>query len=267
MTAVHRLQLAPAVRSVCIAAALAGCSFDGAEVQLGVDARPLDAAPDAPRPGSRTTCDATDPQLRLCIDFDGPARDRSANNISTTSVSVGTVDRRGDPAASFTAAAQVHDRATPRLDIPSNQTIELWARPGALPDPPARFWLLDNNTQYAVSLTTTGNARCVIGNRLVDSDATITDGAWHHVACSYDGARLRVYVDGSVRGCLALTAPIPVDGSAGVAIGANLSGTDEAPEHRDQYVGDLDDVRIWARTDLDLCEIAGRTGCQTTCPE
>lgn len=267
MTAVHRLQLAPAVRSVCIAAALAGCSFDGAEVQLGVDARPLDAAPDAPRPGSRTTCDATDPQLRLCIDFDGPARDRSANNISTTSVSVGTVDRRGDPAASFTAASQVHVRETPRLDIPSNLTIDLWARPGALPDPPARFWLLDNNTQYAVSLTTTGNARCVIGNRLVDSDATITDGAWHHVACSYDGARLRVYVDGSVRGCLALTAPIPVDGSAGVAIGANLSGTDEAPEHRDQYVGDLDDVRIWARTDLDLCEIAGRTGCQTTCPE
>jgi hypothetical protein len=74
-----------------------------------------------------------------------------------------------------------------------------------------------------------------------------------------------VYIDGDLSRCRDLSVAIPTTGEDGLAIGANLSGTNDAPLFRGNFVGGLDDVRVWAHSDLDVCAAAGRTGCKTTC--
>lgn len=82
--------------------------------------------------------------------------------------------------------------------------------------------------------------------------ATVWDGAWHHVAGTFDGATVRLYVDGAEVGNgtpatlpIAYGLPTSTDTRFGM-----FGGTCTLP-----YAGDLDEPRIWARA-MSSAEVA-----------
>ncbi len=73
------------------------------------------------------------------------------------------------------------------------------------------------------------------------SAATVWDGAWHHVIGSYDGQRVRLWIDGSlVGGGTPTTATIDYgSGSKGIYLGIYRGSCDLG------FSGAIDDVRVW----------------------
>jgi hypothetical protein len=160
----------------------------------------------------------------------------------------------------------MHLREAAKLDITEGLALDMWIRPmGALG---TDGWLLDNNTQYGATYTSTGTIRCLLGPRNVESTAIVpNDGRFHHVACTYDGTDLKVFVDGDLSRCHTTTDGILTTGMSGLAIGANLAGPDTAPSFSAKFVGGIDDVRVWARAGVDVCTAARRSGCKTRCDQ
>lgn len=80
-----------------------------------------------------------------------------------------------------------------------------------------------------------------MGNR----SAFVTTGiipitnSWHHIAATYDGATLRIYVNGTLRNSTITSGSIPLPSL--VAIGNRVEATDETLN------GTIDDVRIYNR--------------------
>ena len=81
----------------------------------------------------------------------------------------------------------------------------------------------------------------------VDSSSSLNDGAWHHVAATYDGSSLKLYIDGELEGETAASGAIPTN-TANMMLGAN-----ENQPGRNFY-GQMDEIRIWntARTQEEI---------------
>ena len=73
------------------------------------------------------------------------------------------------------------------------------------------------------------------------SSATVWDGAWHHVIGSYDGDRVRLWIDGSQVGAGTPTtmAIAYTSGSRGIYIGTYRGSCDLG------FNGAIDDVTVW----------------------
>lgn len=242
-----------------------GCTFAAPDGEL--EPEPTDDEGPTTPPPVLATCVPSDPALRLCVDFDGSIVDRSAGAAAITVNAVDSMDRDGEPAAVLTATSTIHLREATKLEIAQGLSLDMWIRPSGTPGAEG-YWLLDNNQQYGATYTSAGTIRCVLGSRSVESAATIMDdGQFHHVACTYDGTDLKVFVDGELSRCQATTAGIPTSGTSGLAIGANLTGADTAPSFSGKFVGGIDDVRVWARAGLDACTAAGKSGCKTRCDQ
>ncbi|MCA9240645.1 MAG: LamG domain-containing protein [Planctomycetales bacterium] len=71
-------------------------------------------------------------------------------------------------------------------------------------------------------------------------------GEWHHVVGTYDGATVKLYVDGELKGSTAFTSPIEPNAGDSVGMGYNLDGR-------------LHDVRLYNRaiTHAEIAEIYG----------
>jgi hypothetical protein len=251
-----------------ILCASAGCTFASpGSGGGGPGPEPGDDQPDAAaQPAPRAICDRSDPSLRLCVDFEGSIVDRSVNDAAITTSLVTAMERDGEPAAALTTSSSMHVREAAALDIQGGLALDMWIRPTGKPGTGNTFWMLDNNTQYGASFTSTGAIRCVLSGLSSDSSGQVpSDGRFHHVACTYDGSMLKIYIDGDLQRCANLGAAIVTTGAAGLAIGANLSGSDTDPDYDDRFVGGLDNVRVWSRADLDVCALAQRTGCRTSC--
>jgi hypothetical protein len=248
--------------------ASAGCGFTSPGEGgggPGMDPGPGGDRPDGSQTTVRTVCDRSDPSLRLCVDFAGTVVDSSAIGASIAVTDVSAMDRDGDPAAALSTTSTMHVHEATALDIQGALALDMWIRPSGKPLAGTSYWMLDNNQQYGIEYTDLGTIRCVLSNRVVDSAVLPVDGRFHHVACTYDRTKLKVFIDGDVSRCADQTIEIPITGIDGLAIGANLSGTDLVPLFNEVFVGGLDDVRVWARADLDVCAAAGRTGCLTNC--
>jgi hypothetical protein len=75
------------------------------------------------------------------------------------------------------------------------------------------------------------------------SDAVVADGAWHHGAATFDGERIRLYVDGvAQKQVTATTGPIRPQGGAKVVI-----GKDPGRKQGASFEGTLDEVMIFNR--------------------
>ena len=115
-------------------------------------------------------------------------------------------------------------------------------------------WLLNNgNGGSYVSkgnsdrflLRNTGKVRLIAnGSILFTSSAAITDNKWHHVAASYDGTDLSVYIDGVEDAASPVTVALPTPTTDKFAIGALYTNKSLIQEIFD---GDIDEVRIWDR--------------------
>ncbi|MBS2211782.1 hypothetical protein KEM09_10225 [Carboxylicivirga mesophila] len=80
----------------------------------------------------------------------------------------------------------------------------------------------------------------------------VNDNAWHHVAYTYDGSTVKLYVDGVLDASVASsTINTGVAGETGIYIGSQLGGS--------RYIGLIDDVRIY-ETALDVDQISFLAG-------
>ncbi len=217
-------------------------------------------------------CSTDDPSLRLCIDFDDVTNlaidqfDHPVEAINLTPMQRAT----GEPAVEVGTTSHVHVAETPDLDIPDKLTVSMWIKfdiDGVPISTTSSRWLFDNNTQYFASLRFGSVIRCGSGAENADSLPVPIDGAWHHVACTYERDEIRVYVDGDVGGCESVNDRLlPTGGDDGFAIGGNVSGGPGGPKFTEQFVGGIDDMQVFARTlsATELCTAAGHTGCDTT---
>ncbi len=229
----------------------------------------VDPGPGPTDPKVERKCTRTDPTLKLCIDFDDPQAltgDGSGLGHDAAGTGFSVMTRGSEQAVAVDADSRLVVQETPDLDIASNLTLSLWARPDRLPSEEKAYWAVDNNTQYYLSYQANGKFRCGVGPATIDAFLGVPQGNWYHVACTYDQAqgKLKVYVNGQLGGCRAVTAPIPVNGTIGLAIGAN-HGSKET--FTDQFVGGLDNIQVFARTysDNEICAAAGQHNCLSGC--
>jgi hypothetical protein len=143
----------------------------------------------------------------------------------------------GNPAVLASIASQITVSAWVNLDpvTAERKVVAKWS------DSPWGYcWLM---TVYASSVnfwvqpasgTQTGAA----------SGAPLGAGAWHHLAGTYDGANVRLYIDGAQAGSAALAGALRTDSTTPIRIGAGSDGTVGQAEPFD---GRIDDVRIYDR--------------------
>ncbi len=198
-------------------------------------------------------CDASDPDLAACYQFEvaenlGLDESQYGNHASASDVST---------MAGVFGAALVHGPTSimkiadsPSLDVLAI-TIETWIHPTELPA--TRFGVFDNDGQYGLFLLATGQVRCsaFVGSSL-DSTPTVPLHTWTHVAFTYDGATLALYLDGKRTDEMATTGEMSTTNTNGSCIGANSPSGD-------QFIGGIDQLRVWsrARSDQEICEAAG----------
>ncbi len=77
--------------------------------------------------------------------------------------------------------------------------------------------------------------------QIVTSSIAINDNEWHHTAFTYDGATLKLYVDGTLDGTLTAAGTITTNASP-ADIGYN------SPLNLYPFIGKIDEVRIWNTT-------------------
>jgi len=228
-----------------------------------------------------------DDGLAAYYPFDGTAEDWSGNrNDGTVHGAAPAPDRFGNPGHAFRFDGMndyISVGDSPTLDITGEITISVWARMEAAGNPlPIPQYLISRGTGIAEdairntyslylgdpiffrSLTvelSDGSVRTytpdVPGLRLTGFDSE----TWHHLAATWDGALIRVFLDGiHVSGAdTAFTGPIN-SLSAPLSIGKLGYGSGN------NFKGDLDDIRIYDRA-LSAAEIQnlflGRLDCDT----
>jgi concanavalin A-like lectin/glucanase superfamily protein len=203
-----------------------------------------------------------EPSLIACYQFEEGAaatvaRDGTANHndLVLTAASEPAGGHAGGALAMSTGAnAHVAHNAT--LD-PQQLTIEMWVKPASLPPGGARMGLLDEDGEYGLFIYSPGALVCSAGGVTLSSAGTaITSGNWQHVACTYDGAMLRIYRDGSELANTVDTGTITSGQPNGMSVGCNSPSNDDLD-------GLVDDVRLFgvARSAQKICNDAGRTTC------
>jgi len=77
---------------------------------------------------------------------------------------------------------------------------------------------------------------------LIASSGDLVAGRWQHVAAVYDGAEMRLFLDGALVGAAAKSGAL----TAGPAVDVWLGGNPPDPTAK-PWSGELDDVRVWNR--------------------
>jgi hypothetical protein len=139
--------------------------------------------------------------------------------------------------------AIVTDNAS--LDITNNITLSAWIKPSKVGTQGVIKKTLGSaaGNGYELSLATTGYVFTRFGgaaNRLDSVTPYPTDGnTWMHIAATYDGTNIRMYINGIENSSRPYSLPI-------VANTTNLGiGVDPTPQN--YYQGVLDDLRIYNR--------------------
>jgi Concanavalin A-like lectin/glucanases superfamily len=146
---------------------------------------------------------------------------------------------------------------SPELDFTEEFTLEAWVRPGEdrtwapvfakqigdgkSPNKLA-YWLYGGQSEekpYGGTETSTGEECKATGPE------PLTEGAWTHVAVTYDGAKARLYADGEL--IASCNAPTPRVTEGALQIGGGS-------EQGDYFQGRIDEVRVYDRA-LDKGEI------------
>jgi hypothetical protein len=194
----------------------------------------------------------------LCLELDDGVLaptlyDSSSSGLTPTAAGLTQVMRADlDPAAKTAATTVVSIAETPQLDIEGPITIEMWINP----DHYGTATLLENTEQYAMMLGPYGHIGCAMAGRQIFtySEGTVAPHEWAHVACTFDGTRVRAFIDGVSTDCSLTDDDISTEGA---------QGTKLVPS----FEGGIDGIRVYA-ADLtsQICTHAGKTNCQLRCP-
>lgn len=152
------------------------------------------------------------------------------------------------------------------LDLSSEITLEAWVRMQPLDfqrTVVAKWgdWGI-NDRSYSLAIAPNGDNGTVVFSLALNGNQNNQNGThdfsagfvpkdeWVHIACTYDGAERRIYVNGILAGSLASSGTID-EGFTNLGIGAQNRRNDSSPGAGDGVVGsyfngDVDQVRVWA---------------------
>lgn len=105
------------------------------------------------------------------------------------------------------------------------------------------MWLIGDHVEVCIEVPDNSQQSCL------DSEGTLDEG-WHHVAATYDGASLRIYLDGAISGEQTVT-PTGISQSAYEI----FVGTDQYAPEPLYTKGAIDELRIYDRA-LSAQEVA-----------
>lgn len=206
-----------------------------------------------------------DPRLVLHLDFETsePLRDKAGNHptlCATNCPQYVTGAPRGSAATFASAPGCIHVVDDPALRSPTF-TYAAWIRPLSAVNQTAfsRPYESETGKRNTFELVVdpdpdpakTATMTFVYSTRHVRS---LTLGAWHHAAGSYDGQTMRVYYDGVlVFASLAPTLPLPLTQNEPLIGCDRDTGVDYA-----FFRGEIDDVRIYsaALSDAEIAALA-----------
>jgi concanavalin A-like lectin/glucanase superfamily protein len=140
------------------------------------------------------------------------------------------------------------------LDV-DRYTLAAWVRYTGIENDQTlgRWEILEKAGAYWMNIRTNGLVRvggfyggCANPNwQFLDSTRTIPVGRWKHVAATYDGTWLRVYVDGRAAGAKRVSGRTCISGEP-LAVGAKNNPTKGLLEAF--WDGRLDEIRVYDRT-------------------
>lgn len=184
--------------------------------------------------------------------------DQSGNSFNGTSVSSSLVNGYVSNGRQFGGAGYVTVPHNTALNPTSAVTMMAWIRPtnfadfrviaGKLP------WT--SNYSYQMSTTPTGKFRIDISSNgttysQITSQTSLTAGQWQHVAFSWDGSTVRMYINGvEDANTLSFTGPIFSNSNA-FEIGRPSGGS---PSNQQYFNGTIDEVMLYNKA-LSLGEI------------
>jgi hypothetical protein len=222
--------------------------------------RSVDRTPDrAPAAAPTVTC-PTDPDLMLCLRFEGGAKDESPNALAMTTTGAAYEAGLDGEALSSNAQTRVHNLETKALDVTTEVTIEAWVKLRVLPATGQRYGIVDYQRQWSLWVLPGGGVTCsVITPAEFTADALIQPGVWTSVACTGTSNQLTIWINGVARTSHAIDKlPAASNTAYGIAIGGNIQNLPGSTP--DQLDGWLDNLRVWrhARTQAQLCASAVR---------
>lgn len=149
-----------------------------------------------------------------------------------------------------------------RLDV-NRFTLAAWVKYTGVttPDTKDRWEVLEKAGAYWINVRTDGHVRaggffggCVASKywRYLDSTSTVTVQTWTHIAATYNGKRLTIYVNGVRSGSMAITGATCTNDEP-LAVGAKNAPAKGILEAF--WDGQLDEVRIY-RTALGAAKVA-----------
>jgi hypothetical protein len=181
--------------------------------------------------------------------------------FSATTGATWTERRFDNPALRFGSLGFVEIPDARVLD-PQKITVEAWVKRS--PTSNLNEYVLSKGAKDCVvasyALYTVGNGDLAFyvsdGNKTYVESPTIAasriwDNQWHHVAGTYDGKKVRLYVDGEQQGN---GTPTTLAIGYGLPTNNNLFIGSYATNCVAKFGGDIDDVRIWNRA-LNAAEI------------
>jgi hypothetical protein len=143
---------------------------------------------------------------------------------------------------------------SPEFDLTEGFTLEAWVRPESASDEWAPIlakgmgggkaaeelaWWLDESGSES-NVPSGGNGPTAGKEEEAIAEDPLPVDVWSHLALTYDGYQLRLYVDGELVDCSAVPAHAPPVTEGELQIGA-------ATEHGDHFKGRIDEVRIYNR--------------------
>src|SRR4051812_9209485 len=255
------------MRSAGLVAVVAGCGFRASGPALP------DQPADAGEPDSSAVAldagpgaDAMQPMfcavdgVVACYEFEGNARDGSANGLDATATGVTFVpDGRVGMAMQVDAGSMTNVSASLLFNHVTAVTIEAWIKLSHLPAKGQQSDILDVDNQYSFQVNDDGTLTCDLhGLGKAMTSAQVALDRWTHVACTYDGATAGlIYIDG------ALAANRP--GSGQLTTGNNAMSIAANHPTGMQILGLIDQLRLLgaARTAAQICTDASKAICVT----
>jgi hypothetical protein len=205
----------------------------------------------SPATGSWTVTTATTPTgLVAAYGFNTTtgttATDATGNGLNgTITGATHTTSGKFGAALSFNGTNNVVTVAdNAKLDLTKGMTLEAWVRPSTLSGSrPVIIKERSDGPAYGMYANTSTNNPAAYaaasGSQNIRGTAQLPLNAWHHLATTYDGATLRLYVDG------VQVASRAIAGSISVSSGALRIGANSVWGH--WFAGLIDEVRIYNR--------------------
>jgi Concanavalin A-like lectin/glucanases superfamily len=144
------------------------------------------------------------------------------------------------------------DLAPGPFGTPAQLSAEAWVRTGSTKPAGGYHFLLTNSSNeftngFSLAINQANQAifvaaRTAAQRGLATSSVTLAPNTTHHVVGTYDGARVRVYVDGVERGSAAFTGALTWNSGRDLRLGRKVNATGAASAYLD---GVLDEAAIY----------------------